>query len=522
MQQINRKYLACILFFLSILFFFRTIHYKPVWDDEQGHFTPSMMTAMDHDIASFWNVQTGMYIPLTYSTWGLIKRVASANGFKPAPFHLLNVITHGINSVLLFYLLLILFKNNVSAFWGSILFLIHPLQVESVAWISEFRGLYAAFFCLLSLLFFFNYLEKKQPEKFSEIISSKGFILSFLFFMCALLAKSTVVILPFIIIILVWRFYNGKMKIVTKSILLWLIPIFIVSSLILVKGTQVGSIPILQRLVIAGYTIFFYLQKLVVPYPLVACYGYLPKVVASNWFSYVALIISIGIVYFIIRKRKTFPDLFAAFLIVLVCILPVLGLIPFEFQKYSTVADRYMYLSFIGIALLMPTVVRRMQQNTFLKMCVGIILGIMAILTIKQTATWKDEFTLWNHTLTYFDNSSRTYYNRGVQYSLKGNFPKSISDYSRAYELDSTNVNVLFNRANAYENLKDFNAALNDYNTALKITPKDGELYYKRSNIYLIQMDLDKALDDVQRAEQYKYVVDQEYKQMLLNLKYSK
>lgn len=521
MQQINRKYLACILFFLSILFFFRTVNYKAVWDDERAHFTPGTLEAMDKDIGVFWEVQSGMYIPLTYSTWGIVKKVASTTGFKPAPFHLLNVVIHGLNGVLLFYFLLLLFKNNASAFFGSLLFLIHPLQVESVAWISEFRGLYASFFCLISLLFFFNFMEKKHPERLQEIIFSKAFIFSFLFFVCALLAKSTAIVLPFIILIIVWRFYINKTKPVAISLLIWLLPIIAITFLLLKAGAHIHT-NFQERIVIAGFTLFFYLQKLFVPYPLVACYGYIPDNVVNNSFSYVALIISIGITYLLIRKRNQFPDLFAAFLILVACILPVLGLIPFEYQKFSTVADRYVYFSFIGVALLIPSILARIQKNSFLKMCGVLAIVIFSILTIKQTATWKDEFTLWNHTLQHVDNSAQTYYNRGVQYSLKGSFNKAIADYNKAFELDPENTDILFNRANAFENLKDFDAALNDYNTALKVNPKDGELYYKRSNIFFIQMNLDKALDDVQRAEQFKYPVDPNYKGMLLSLKFQK
>lgn len=521
MQRINRKYLAFILFFLSILFFFRTVNYKSVWDDERAHFTPGNLVAMDHNIAAFWDVQSGMFIPVTYSTWALVKKTASTNGFKPGPFHLLNIVTHGLNAVLLFYFLLLLFKNNVNAFFGSLIFLIHPLQVESVAWISEFRGLYAAFFCFISLLFFFNYLEKKQPEKFRDIIFSKGYIFSFLFFVLALLAKATAIVLPLIILIIVWRFYKSETKRVATSLTIWLIPIFAVAFLLLTAGVHVTT-PISQRFVISGFTLFFYLQKLIVPYPLVACYGYIPDNVVDNSFSYVAFIISIGITYFVIKKRNQFPDLFAAFLIMFACILPVLGIIPFEYQKFSTVADRYMYMAFIGVALLIPGLMVRIQKNSFLKICGGIIIATMAILTIKQTTTWKDEFTLWNHTLQYVDNSAQTYYNRGVQYSLKGNFNKAISDYNSAFELNPNNTDILFNRANAFENLKNYDLALSDYNTALKINPKDGELYYKRSNIFLIQMNLDQALDDVQRAEQYNYAVDPNYKQMLLTLRFQK
>ncbi|HET6227668.1 MAG TPA: tetratricopeptide repeat protein [Bacteroidia bacterium] len=521
MQRININYLALVLFVLSILFFYRTIAYKAVWDDERTHFTPLVQDKMDHHMGSFWKKQYGMYIPISYSTWGIVKRMASPNGFKPAPFHALNVIVHSINGVLLFFLLLLLFKNNTSAFIGSLLFLIHPLQVEAVSWIAEFRGVYAAFFCLISLLFFFHHLEKKRTEKVSELLFSRGFILSFLFFVLGLFSKPIVVILPFIILVLVWRFYPVKTKTVAISILTWFLPIFIVSFFLLVKGASVHT-PVMERFVVAGYAIVFYLKKVIFPFPLALCYGYSLQVVVANPFSYVSLILSIGIISFVIYKRHTFPDLFAGILIIITCLLPVLGLIPFEYQKFSVVADRYMYMAFIGIAFLVPPIVKRMENNVSLKGGVVIVFVVLSILTIKQTAVWKDELTLWNHTLTHFRNNPKIYYNRGVQYSIKRDFEKAIADYTRALETDSTDTNILFNRANAYENLNDFEAAFHDYNVSLRINAKAGDVYYKRSHLFMMSGNLDKALDDLQMAEQYGFPVDTRYKDVLLNMKFAR
>ncbi len=520
LKQIDKKYLACILFSLSIALFIRTKNYEAVWDDARGHFTPVNQSQMDHHIGAFWTDHSGMYIPVTFSTWAIVKRMASAQQFNPAPFHVLNVLTHSINGVILFYLLLLLFKNNTTAFFGSILFLIHPLQVEAVAWISEFRGLYSTLFCLLSLLFFFNQLKKYEPKNFRSLVFSNGFLLAFLFFILALLSKPSGIVLPLIILVLTWRFYNEKMILIGKSLLIWFIPACIVIVLLLTKNTE-SSVPLLQRFLIAGFTLCFYLQKIVFPFPLVACYGYTPQIVAANPLSYAALIVSITLAVILFLKRHAFPDAFAAFLIILICILPVLGFIPFEYQKHATVADRYMYMSFIGVALLIAPLEKYIRDSTFLKVLAGTSLLVLTILTIKQMTTWKNEFTVWDHTLSYYDNSSKVYYNRGVEYSIKGDFGKALADYSRALELDPTNVDALFNRANTYENLKDMPAAFKDYDAALKIK-KDGEVYYKRSNLYLKTGDIDNALDDLQRAEELKYPFNPKYKELLLHIKFQK
>jgi hypothetical protein len=517
LQQIDKKYLAWILFFLSIAFFIRTKSYDAVWDDARGHFTPAFQSQMDHDISSFWKDHSGMYIPLTYSTWAVVKRIASPEGLNPVPFHLLNVLTHSINSVLLFYLFLLLFKNKSSAFLAAVLFLSHPLQVESIAWISEFRGLYSTFFCLISLLIFFKGLEKKIPANFNDLISSTNFLFAFLFFMLALLAKPSGIVLPFIVFILTWRFYKEKILLIGKGLFLWLIPACIVIVLLLVKNTE-STVSFVQRFLIAGYSLFFYLQKIIVPYPLVACYGYTPEIIAANMFSIPALIISILLFSVLIYNRNAAPDLFAGFLIIFICVLPVLGLIPFEYQKHSNVADRYMYLAFIGVALVVP-VIEKYARNYFLVKIVSVtVLLFFMILTVKQTNLWKNEFALWDHTLTFYDNSSNVYYNRGVQYTLRKDFKNSLADYNRALELDPANLDALFNRANAYENLGDIASAFKDYNTYLE-KEKDPEVYYKRSYLYLKNKDLDHAFDDLQRAEEMNYPVDQRYKSYLLRLK---
>jgi tetratricopeptide (TPR) repeat protein len=517
LQQIDKKYLACLLFFLSVLFFIRTKNYDAVWDDERGHFTPVFQSQMDHDIPAFWKSHSGMYIPLTYTTWAIVKRIAVPQGFKPAPFHVLNVLTHSINGVLLFYLLLLLFKNKTTAFFASMLFLLHPLQVESVAWISEFRGLYCTFFCLLSLLLFFTGLEKKQPGDFKALVFSTGFLYAFLFFILALLAKPSGIVLPFILLALAWRYYKGKTLLIGKALFLWLVPACIVIFLLLVKNPE-GSVSFLQRFLIASYSLFFYLQKLIVPYPLVACYGYTPELIVANRFSVMALLISITLFAVLIYKRNVVPDLFTGFLIICICLSPVLGFIPFEYQKHASVADRYMYMAFLGVALFVPVVGDYTRKHPFFKLASAAVLLFFMILTMKQTSVWKNEFTLWDHTLAFYDNSSTVYYDRGVQYSLKKDFKNSLADYSRALELDPNNLDALFNRANAYENLGDAASAFKDYDTYLK-NKKDGEVYFKRSCLYLKSGDLNSAFDDLQRAEEMRYSIDPKYKLLLLTMK---
>lgn len=515
LQAINKKYLACILFAASVLLFARTSSYKAVWDDERVYFTPGNQVIMTSGVASFWKHSSGMYIPLSYTSWAFVKNCFSPSGFAPAPFHLLNVCIHSINGVLLFFLLMLLFGNQAAAFFGSLIFLIHPLQVESVVWISEFRGLYSTFFCLIALCIFFNQLRKNT----SFIFKTRGYWLAFVFYLLALLAKPSGIVLPFVILVLCWRFYPKQFISIVKSLSLWLVPAVVIIFLLLVKNPE-STVSIGQRFIIAGFTLVFYIQKMILPYPLAACYGYTPELVTANWFSYLALVACLGLFIFLFVKRKRFPDLFTSFLVIVCCLLPVLGLVPFVYQVYSTVADRYAYMAMIGMSLFVALLVSFIQRGTIMKYTGLALLLLLALLTVQQTATWKDELSLWDHNLKFYRNNATVYYNRGVQYSLKGDFNNALKDYTSALSLNPNYLNALFNRANTYENLQEPALALNDYNHYLQLDAKDGTVYYKRSYLFFKAGRLDDALDDLQRAEELRFPVDRRYKEQLLRARF--
>ncbi|MCE9540523.1 MAG: tetratricopeptide repeat protein [Bacteroidetes bacterium] len=518
-KPINRKYLIGILLGLSFILYARTLNYGFVWDDERIHLSNNQQL-IKGDLKSFWlKPYSGMYIPVTYSTWSLINAISNPNKkISPKIFHALNAVTHSINCILVFYLLFILFKNQAYAFWGSLLFLLHPLQVESVAWISEFRGLYSAFFSLLSLISIFRYLEKNPFITGRSFITSKYFAFASVMFVLALLSKPSAVVLPFVISVLVWCFYKDKFNPLLKSLSLWLL--LVIPILLITRNSQPSeliydSISFWQRFLIAGYSLFFYLCKLIVPYPLAACYGYTPELILSNKFIYLSTVFSIAIVLIIFAKRKSQPLLFSGFAIITVCVLPVLGLIPFEYQKHSTVADRYIYFGMLGIALLVPLIANIIKKYSWLTYIFGSMIGIYLVLNIKQTNTWVNEFSIWDHTVKHYQNSAKVYYNRGVEYSKLKKFNEAINDYTQCLTLQNDYRDALFNRANAYENIKNNTAAFNDYTAYLLIDSVDGSVYFKRAYLNYKTGNIQGALRDAEKAEKLDFHVGVKFKKML-------
>lgn len=518
-KPVNRKYLIGILFALSFILYARTLNYGFVWDDERIHLSNNQQL-IKGELKSFWVKQySGMYIPVSYNTWAVINELSNSNKeLSPKTFHGLNVLTHSINCILIFQLLFILFKNQSNAFFGSLLFMLHPLQVESVAWISEFRGLYSAFFCLLSLLCLFRFLEKKSELTVRLFITSKYFIIASVLFALALLSKPSAVVLPFIASVLVWCFYKEKLNLVSKALFVWLL--LILPILLITRSSQPNelfydSIPFWQRFFIAGHSLFFYLSKLIFPYPLAACYGYTPELILSNKLIYLTTLFSFVVALVFFLKRNAHPVAFSSFAIVLIAVLPVLGLIPFEYQKHSTVADRYFYLGMLGVTLLVPLFADFIKRHTWLKYILGGIVVIYLSLNIKQTNTWKNEFSIWDNTLAHYQNSSKVFYNRGVENSKMGKFNEAISDYTQSLELQGDYRDALFNRANAYENIKNSNAALVDYSTYLSIDSTDGSVYYKRAYLNYKTGNIQGAINDAKKAEQFNFPVSSKFKLIL-------
>lgn len=515
----NRKYLIGLLFVLSFLLFSKTLSYKFVWDDERIHLTNNEQL-MKGNIASFWKKPySGMYIPVSYTTWSVVKTFAlGKKELSPKAFHILNVITHSINCILVFLLLLLLFQHQGNAFIGALLFLLHPLQVESVAWISEFRGLYSTLFSLASLLVLFRHLNKSEKISLRMLVFSKAFLLSSLLFVLALLSKPSAVVLPFVAGILTWCFYKEKFKAVILSLSIWLVialPVLVITMRSQPNEILYSGITLFQRLIIAGDTLFFYFAKLLIPCPLVACYGYTPDAISQSFFSSFSTLLYIAAAVCFFVKRKQFPLLFSGFAIITVYILPVSGIIPFEYQKHSTVADRYMYFGMLGTALWIPTIRDFTKKHPRIEYVIAAILPVYFILTILQMSTWKNEFTVWDNTLKYYQNSPKVYYNRGVEYSKMKRYNDAISDYTQSLLLQPGYLDVLFNRANAYENTGNTNAAFADYNSYLSIDSTDGSVYFKKAYLNYRTGNIPAAALDVQKAEQLGFPVDSRFKQAL-------
>lgn len=517
-NKMNIKYLSAIVFFVSLIFYFRTIDYGFVWDDERIHLHANKNLIEGH-ILPFW-IQpfSGMYIPVTYSIWTIIKLVFySGSEIAPTAFHILNNITHSLNSLILFFLLLLLFKKPKQAFLATLLFIIHPLQIESVAWISEFRGLLSNFFGLSAIYLFIKLIDKTNQES-TPLFKKPLFYISTFLFIISLLSKPSAIIFPFIVLVIIWCFYNSNFRKSIPALCVWVLiasPILFITTHLQSHTEIFPSYSLYQKSILAGFSLVFYITKVIIPYPIAVCYGYTPEIILNTHYSFLYLAGFVPIFIFLNYLRKKSIKAFSGITIFIITLVPIIGYFHFTYQAYSTVADRYAYTGMASIAMIVATALNHFEKNKIIVGLYYLIIIIFSSISFIQTETWKSEFTVWDHTLKHYKISAPAYYNRGVQYSIQHKFNEAITDYTEALRLNKTYKDAIFNRANAYENIMDYQRAMDDYDYYLLIDSTDGSVYYKRAALFYKTGNRLEAIHNIAKAEQYHYKVSTKFKAKL-------
>ena len=322
------------------------------WDDQwmvMNHYTVNGWT-----IENLWNLFTNFfhsqYSPFTELNYILL---FSIGGYNPFIFHLASLIWHICNTLLVWYLLKRLLKiskigeesdRDMIAFFTAFLFGIHPMNVESVAWISAVKVLIYAFFYLLGLLAYVKYVETKKTIHYVK---------SMIFFICSFLGKEQAVTFPLFLLIIDW-FTNRNLK----SSFVWIekIPFFLLAlsmglTTLFLQVYQSNSLYLLwQRIIWGSYALFEYFTKGILPFHLNYLYPFpmtLTGVLPSRFFFYPILIFLVICFLYINRNKKY---LLLGFLIFIVNLVFSINII--HMSRMAIVADRYFYLSGIGITFL--------------------------------------------------------------------------------------------------------------------------------------------------------------------------
>lgn len=494
-----------------------------IWDD-------NLLISDNHNIRSldlnffkwaFTDVAIAAWYPVTvtsfavdYAFWGQ----------DPFGYHLTNNIFHALNTFLVFVLVFSLVNLGstkkrdgimmplVSAIVTAVLFGIHPLRVESVAWIAERKDVLYSFFYILTIL---SYL------KYNSVTAHKTryYTLSIFFFSMSLMSKSMAVTLPIVLIILDYfplrRLLPDEGASNIKKVLVEKIPFIglslLVSAVALMTHHETGAlrdleaVPVLVRFFVSMKGYIFYLYKMLWPTDLSPYYPY-PLNVAVFSLEYMGalilfLIITAVSIYFF-RKKKIIPAVWFYYVLTL---LPVIGIA--QTGSYAA-ANRYTYLPGLGPLLLVGLMAgnvfvstSKKQVKTLLVVLFLVLTGVFINMTIKQMPVWKDTVSLWSYQIKLYPGRiPLAYLNRGVIYYEKGEFEKSIEDYSKVIEIDPRHAKAYSNRGSAHEGLGNFELAIKNFTKAIELSPELPGLYSNRGNALMRLKRYEGAIKDYNRA----------------------
>jgi tetratricopeptide (TPR) repeat protein len=438
----------------------------------QGLSKESILWAFRSTHASNWH-------PLTWLSHMLDVELS---GLNPGAHHLTNLLFHILNSLLLF----IVFRKMTAHVWQSgivaLLFALHPLHVESVAWVAERKDVLSAFFWLLTIWSYVRFTQRPGMARYLAIIG---------FFALGLMAKPMLVTLPFVLLLLdYWplnriqagQANNPSGKPNSGRSLLQLvyekIPMVVlagISSAVTIlaqkKGEALGLLdvhPPMMRLANALVSYLKYIQKMLWPDQLAILYPY-PKAIVG-WQVLTAFVVLGGITFLTVRYRKRLPWLFFGWFWFIGTLVPVIGLVQVGVQG---MADRYTYLPLIGLFVILSWETAHLIGNwRFKKIALSVASAMLCILLVTtaraQVSHWKNSFTLFEHTLAVTAQNYVIHNNLGFELALSGRLDEAIMHYRAAlrinpdFELAHINLgSALFSQGKIQKSLAYYQAALN-------------------------------------------------------------
>ncbi len=400
-----------------------------------------------------WNAPIfNMYVPVTYTLWALANALSHAltGRAHPAVFHALPLLAHIAGTWLVHALLLRLLRRRepgtppVVVLLGALLFAVHPLQVQAVAWISALRDTLSTALGLGAVLLLLPLCDRgriragARPTRYGAAL---------LLFVLALLSKPSAVAIPLVLALLAHAIYEVPLR-----GLVWPLAPFGAAALAVVLGTRAlqpeatltVEVPWIKRPVVALDALSWYARTLVAPIRLLADEGRRPDRLFAGREVLVSWIVPVASAAATLVLRKRLPWLAVGIAFATLSLLPVLGLVPFAYQGYSTVADHYAYLALVGIALAVCGSLGGPRLRTQV-VVVSALLAVLGARSAIQVRVWRDEVTLFTPVLAAGVPSHAAENSIGRNLQDKGDVEGALRHYRAALDLDPGNAVSLNN-----------------------------------------------------------------------------
>jgi len=489
------------LLLLTFLIYFNTLKSEFTNYDDDTHITKNediKSLNSEHVKKIFSSNYVGMYQPFTTLSFAVEYKLFR---FNPLFYHLDNLLLHLLNTLLVFWLIYNLTKRREAAFIVALIFAVHPMHVESVAWITERKDVLYAFFYLLSLIFYLKFINKAKYQYL---------LLSFLLFVFSCFSKSAAVTLPVILIVL--ELYRNKLK--DRKLILAKIPFFIIALTFGVvsilsqhalesKTGMAADYNMIERIAFAGYSFFFYLSRFFVPVNLSAIHPF-PLIsgnsIGSGYYIMAGCSVLILLLSWILIKRTKDQQFerntgldFLLFLLPLLLVLQV----P---VGSAMMAERYTYLPYIGLGLIIFRLYDKYFDSLKPYLKTGILLlsfsfvMMLLITSFQRVKVWKNSYILNDDIIRkHPENAPIAYNNRALARLGSGDYKGALIDITKSIEQSTDFADAYQNRAFVKYKMNDAVGAIQDYNYAIKLNST-------KSNWYLNRGIAKESLQDYQGA----------------------
>lgn len=506
------------------------------WDDSENIYDNDLITDLNNE--NFWDLSAeifktdiiGGYNPLTNWTFLVEHKIFGID--NPEYWHFNNILLHLISCSFVFW---IGFRMKLGLFGTSlltVLFAIHPMRVESVAWVTERKDVLFGAFYLASV---FYYIKGKQ-----EGFRTQHYIIIGICFILSLFSKIQAVILPVSLVLIDYYFSEDAKLKVSHVLKKW--PLFLLSLgfgllgvfLLADEGSTDLSYSGSSRLFIGSYSLAIYYIKSLIPYRLSPLYAYPASL---NWIFYLSIVSFIMTAYALwfsyTKKHKHIFWGLAFFVVNIIMLLQILG------AGHGFLADRFTYIPYLGLFFIYAWYLEKLiKQKQRFKVPIYLftfaICTFYSVMCFTQNTIWKNSETLWTHVLKYYPTADTPWANRAQYYRDNGkvkealfdfsqyiklqpeepeaynskarlyfNFQekdsliKALDNFSKAIELNANNSEYLVNRGSTYAKLNQKEKAILDFDQAEKIDPDYPNIYFNRFQLYNSMENWEKALQDI-------------------------
>jgi hypothetical protein len=556
MKRYLKYYVAGLVFFVTFILYLNSLKNEFIgWDDDLYVYENPFIRSFGTDFfrraffdfhASNWHPLTWISHALDYAVWGL----------NPLGHHLTNNILHALNTFVVVLLVVrlagvvrigdkpplpllnqggeLLSESSppiiggvaegrggkrvdehailIAAATTGLLFGLHPLHVESVAWVSERKDLLCALFFMLSVMAYMSYVSYK---------TYKAYILTLVFFILALLSKPMAVTLPMVLLILDWyplgripSFKSARAVFVEK---VPFIVLSLVSSVLTVFAQETGgaispvdAFPLSTRVLVGLKSLIAYLWKMIWPLNLVPFYPY-PKdasLLSIEYFSAIVLVLGITIICIVTaKKQKLWLSAWGYYVVTLI---PVLGIVQVGLQS---MADRYAYLPSLGPFLLaglmggwvwarIQGLVKGGLIARILALAVSALLVVsLSYITFTQIGIWRNSIVFWSYVIEKEpERAPFAYYNRGLINEGMNQLDKAISDYGKAIAINPSYSRAYNNRGIVFNRMGQPEKAMEDFNKAIASDASNAQSFINRGLLYLKINKVGLAVSDFKQA----------------------